>query len=182
MAPVLLNDFKDVLMTHVQRVCPPQEGFAQLVFDAHDLEILQSSTACLNDTCINGCIPLLFSSIQSVHAHRFAVLSTHDLIRIRYNADDHGLWRAMKHTLFWSKDIWVIPIHRPDPVGHWVLCIAQLAHCELLLFDSFGERQGWRANVQVFHSSHWLAHFATIILGNHDAYHPAQTNCPRTRS
>ena len=146
--PVLFHDNGDV--SHMERVHPPQEGLPRLVFDAHDLEILQSPTACLNDTCINGCIPLLFSLIQPSNAHRFAVFSTHDLVRVRYNADDASLWRAMKHIIFWSKDIWIVPIHRTDPVGHWVLCVAHLLSCELFLFDSFGERHGWRANVQVF--------------------------------
>ncbi|KAF8425356.1 hypothetical protein L210DRAFT_3653217 [Boletus edulis BED1] len=142
------SNYKDVQGTLVERTRPPKDGFSRLIFEVRDIEILQSPTACLNDTCINGCIPLLFSSIQPANIHQFAIFSTHDLIRIRYNADDDCLWRATKHTSFWFKDIWIIPIHRADPAGHWVLCIAHLRRQELLLFDSLGERHGWRANVQ----------------------------------
>ncbi|KAF9233292.1 hypothetical protein BU15DRAFT_54099, partial [Melanogaster broomeanus] len=78
-----------------------------------------------------------------------AVFSTHDLMRIRYNAPDEVLWKASEQTMFWSKDVWIIPIHRPSPVGHWVLCVAHFSRKELLLFDSLSEMKPWRADVQV---------------------------------
>ncbi|KAF9231589.1 hypothetical protein BU15DRAFT_90869 [Melanogaster broomeanus] len=102
----------------------------------------------INDVCINNCIPLLFSSPSPPEAHRFAVFSTHDLTRIRYNAPDEVLWKASEQTMFWSKDVWIIPIHRPSPVGHWVLCVAHFSRKELLLFDSLSEMKPWRADVQ----------------------------------
>ncbi|KIK79744.1 hypothetical protein PAXRUDRAFT_36366 [Paxillus rubicundulus Ve08.2h10] len=110
--------------------------------------MLKSPTAHINDVCINGCIPLLFSTIKPIDTHRFAVFSMHDLTRIQYNASDEVLWKAMWWICFWKKDIWIIPIQRPSPVGHWVLCIAYLSQKELLLFDSLGEQKPWRADVQ----------------------------------
>ncbi|KIJ20748.1 hypothetical protein PAXINDRAFT_39745, partial [Paxillus involutus ATCC 200175] len=78
-----------------------------------------------------------------------AVFSTHNLTRIQYNASNEVLWKAMRCICFWKKQIWIILIHRPSPIGHWVLCIARLSWKELLLFDSLGEQKPWRADVQV---------------------------------
>ncbi|KAF8835149.1 hypothetical protein BDN67DRAFT_873149, partial [Paxillus ammoniavirescens] len=78
-----------------------------------------------------------------------AVFSTHDLTCIQYNAPDKILWKATAWTLFWSKDLWIIPIHRPLLIGHWVVCIAYFSCKELQLFDSLGEQKPWRADVQV---------------------------------
>ena len=90
-----------------------------------------------------------FSFTPEDDAECFAVFLTHDLPRIRYNVSDESLWRGTRHTRFWIKDMWILPVHRPSPVGHWVLCIAFL-HCrELCLFDSLAEEKGWPADVQV---------------------------------
>ncbi|KAG1892711.1 hypothetical protein F4604DRAFT_1565355 [Suillus subluteus] len=68
-----------------------------------------------------------------------AILSTHDLPRIRYNASDEILWRNTSWTLFWEKDVWILPIHRPSPVGHWVFCMIYIQTKQLHLFDSLAE-------------------------------------------
>ncbi|KAG9309099.1 hypothetical protein JVU11DRAFT_10983 [Chiua virens] len=148
MTPLPSSEPTDVPEVLAGQTCPPQDGFSGTFFQVHDIEILQSPTECLNDICINGCIPLLFSSIKPSNAHQFTIFSTHDLICIWYNASDDCLWHTMKHNSFWCKDIWIIPIHHSDAGGHWVLCVAHLPHKELLLFDSLGEWRRWRANVQ----------------------------------
>ncbi|KAF8836910.1 hypothetical protein BDN67DRAFT_991962 [Paxillus ammoniavirescens] len=106
------------------------------------------STDQINDVCINSCIPLLFSALNIPEVHHFMVFSTHDLTHIHYNAPNEILWKAMTWTLFWSKDLWIIPIHRPLLVGHWVVCIVYFSCKELQLFDSLGEQKPWRADVQ----------------------------------
>ncbi|EGO30868.1 hypothetical protein SERLADRAFT_404853 [Serpula lacrymans var. lacrymans S7.9] len=63
-------------------------------------------------------------------------------------ASNDALWRNMSWTSCWDKDIWIIPIHRPHPVGHWVLCIAHFSTKELHLFDSFADKKGWKADVK----------------------------------
>ncbi|KAH7918047.1 hypothetical protein BV22DRAFT_974300, partial [Leucogyrophana mollusca] len=78
-----------------------------------------------------------------------AVLSTHDLVRVRYNASDAELWRQMHRTQYWLKETWIIPIHRPSSVGHWVLCVANCSMRQLHLFDSYAERKMWRGDVKV---------------------------------
>ena len=126
-----------------------QQGAYHFSFTPEDVAILANPTDCLNDVCINGCIHLLFSSIKPPNAECFAVFLTHDLPHIQYNASDESLWRGTHHMRFWTKDTWILPVHRPSPVGHWVLCIAFLCHRELCLFDSLAEEKGWPANVQV---------------------------------
>ncbi|KAF8444153.1 hypothetical protein L210DRAFT_3611346 [Boletus edulis BED1] len=127
------------------RVLPETEGFARGFLEPEDIAMLASPTSCINDVCLNNCIPLLFSAI---HTHtsipnRYAVFTTYDLPRARYK-NDPELWRATKHTQFWTKDLWILPIHRP---GHWVLCIADLSRRELRLFDSLAEESPWRKDV-----------------------------------
>jgi hypothetical protein len=82
-------------------------------------------------------------------AEQYAILSTHDLPRIRYNAPDDVLWRNMSWTSYWTKEVWILPIHRPSDVGHWVLCIIHLRSKELHLFDSFAERKPWKSDTKV---------------------------------
>ena len=128
---------------------PGMEGAYHLSFMPEDVVILANPTGCLNNVCINRCIALLFSLIKPPDADRFAVFLMHDLPHIQYNGSDESLWRGTWHTMFWTKDTWILPIHRPSPVGHWVLCIAHLPHRELCLFDSLAEEKGWPADIEV---------------------------------
>ncbi|KAG1775772.1 hypothetical protein EV702DRAFT_1198975 [Suillus placidus] len=132
------------------QVRPAQDGFPRQVFDSRDQSFLAQPTACLNDTCINGCAALLYSEIlMSSRVRPCAILSTHDLPCIRYNVSDEILWRNTSWTSFWDKDIWILPIHCPSPVGHWVLCAIYFQTKELHLFDSLAERQPWKNDVKV---------------------------------
>jgi len=135
-------------MTTVMR--PSVDGFPQQTFLPSDTNILVSPQARLNDACINGCAAFLYSAFLPAAAS-CAVLSTHDLSRIRYNADDDTLWRNVSWTCFWEKPIWVLPVHRSFPVGHWVLCMIYFPSRRLLLFDSLAEQQPWRKDIKVSH-------------------------------
>lgn len=116
------------------------------IFEPRDISFLASPTAFLNDICINGCAILLQMDISNP---TMAIFSTHNLPRIRYNATDDMLWRNTSWTHYWEKDVWVLPIHRPSNVGHWVLCVIYLSRKELHLFDSLAERKPWRHDVKV---------------------------------
>jgi len=129
---------------------PTVDGFPRQTFLPSDTNILASPQARLNDACINGCAALLYSAFLPF-ASPCAVLSTHDLPRIRYNVNDDTLWRNLSWTRFWEKPIWVLPIHRSLPVGHWVLCAIYFPSRQLLLFDSLAEQQPWRKDVKVSH-------------------------------
>jgi hypothetical protein len=96
----------------------------------------------LNDSLINGCAALLYSeSLQASPAvAQYVILSTHNLPCIWYNASDDVLWRNISWTCYWAKDIWIILIHRPAIIGHWVLCIVHLQSKELHLTNSFAEQ------------------------------------------
>lgn len=127
-------------------IYPSRTGCPRQIFEPKDIALLVSPTACINDVCINGCTVLLFSEVKSLAADRCALLSTHDLPRIRYNASDDILWRNVSWTSYWEKDIWILPIHRP---GHWVLCVIRFSSRELHLFDSFAERKPWKRDIKV---------------------------------
>ncbi|KAG2113977.1 hypothetical protein DEU56DRAFT_874329 [Suillus clintonianus] len=132
------------------RIWPSRHGFPRQIFDPRDISFLGSSTARLNDVCLNGCAILLHDSQMSIPvAQRIAILSTHDLPRIRYNAADEMLWRQSSWTRYWEKDIWILPIHRPVPVGHWVLCVICRSSKELHLFDSFAEKRPWQHDIKL---------------------------------
>lgn len=131
-----------------ERNHPSQDGYPHQIFEPKDIALLASPTACLNDTCINGCAVLLFSKLKSVVTGRCALLTSHDLPRIRYNASDDILWRNVSYTRYWEKDIWILPIHRPSNIGHWVLCVVRLSSKELHLFDSLAEKKPWKNDVK----------------------------------
>ncbi|KAG2046020.1 hypothetical protein BDR06DRAFT_985702 [Suillus hirtellus] len=132
----------------VQRIASSY-GFPPQVFDARDLSLLAHPTSHLNDTCINSCVALLYSEmLTSSHVRPCAILSTHDLPRIRYNASDDILWQNTLWTLFWERDLWLLPIHCPSPVRHWVFCAIYIPSKELHLFDSLAEQHPWKTDVQ----------------------------------
>ncbi|KAG1727949.1 uncharacterized protein EDB91DRAFT_1239464 [Suillus paluster] len=132
-----------------ERNYPSRDGYPPQIFELKDITLLASPTACLNDTCINGCTILQFSKLKSVVTGHCASLTTHDLPRIRYNASDDILWRNISYTCYWEKDIWILPIHCPSNIGHWVLCVIRLSSKELHLFDSLAERKPWKNDVKL---------------------------------
>ena len=129
---------------------PSTNDFPQQTLLPGDVSILASPQGRLNDACINGCAALLYSAFLPTAAS-CAVLSTHDLPWICYNADDDTVWCNVSWTHFWEKPIWVLPVHRLLPVGHWVLCVIYFPSKQLLLFDSLAEQQPWRKDVKVSH-------------------------------
>ena len=126
------------------------DGVPRQTFLPSDTDLLASPQGRLNDTCINGCATLLYSAFMPAAA-RCAVLSTHDLPRIRYYANDDSLWRNVSWTRFWEKPVWIIPIHRPLPMGHWVLCTIDFPSRKLFLFDSLAEPKPWKNEIKVSH-------------------------------
>ncbi|KAG2115640.1 hypothetical protein DEU56DRAFT_932629 [Suillus clintonianus] len=133
--------------TFTARVRPPCDGFPHQIFEPKDIAILCSPAACLNDICINSCAVLLYSELKVPNVS-CAILSTHDLPRIRYNAPDEVIWRQCSWTQYWERDIWVLPIHRPSHVGHWVFCAIYLPSKEFHLFDSLGDQKPWKRDVK----------------------------------
>lgn len=110
-----------------------------------------SPTALLNDNSLNGAALLLQTHLLHRNvdaANRVAILSTHDLVRARYAVSDEDLWRNTKRTEYWTRDVWILPIHRPE-AHHWVLCVVYLQEKQLHLFDSFADQRPWHAESKV---------------------------------
>ncbi|KAI6026008.1 hypothetical protein EDC04DRAFT_2930447 [Pisolithus marmoratus] len=122
-------------------------GFPRQTFLLNDISILMSPTTRLNDTCINGCATLLYSAFHPTTAS-CTILSTHDLPCICFNAEDDVLWRNLSCMQFWEKPIWILPIHRSLPMGHWVLCTIKFHSWQLFLFDSLAQQKPWRNDIK----------------------------------
>ncbi|KIN99430.1 hypothetical protein M404DRAFT_30479 [Pisolithus tinctorius Marx 270] len=142
------NDLPLVCGVYARRVRQSQDGFPRYIFELDDYERLASPTGLLNDSCINGCAALLYSEFLSLNAAWCAILSTHDLPCIQYHAEDNILWRNTSRTCYWEKPIWILPIHRPSPAGHWVVCIVKFTSKQILLFDSLAEQKPWKRDVK----------------------------------
>ncbi|KAF7979480.1 hypothetical protein HWV62_42311 [Athelia sp. TMB] len=86
---------------------------SRISYEASDIARFVSPTALLNDECINGAALLLQSHfIREFGSSDVAILSTHDLVRVRYGASDEDLWRNTKRSQYWTKDTWILPIHQ----------------------------------------------------------------------
>ncbi|KAG1770194.1 hypothetical protein EDD22DRAFT_977211 [Suillus occidentalis] len=139
---LLIDDFRvpsqdshTIMRGHVAtRTTSSTGGFPQQVFEPRDISFLTHPTAFLND--------------MDTPNPTVAIFSTHDLPRICYNAVDDILWRNTSWTRYWEKDVWVLPIHRPANVGHWVVCVIYLSRKELHLFDSLAEQKPWKHDVK----------------------------------
>lgn len=110
-----------------------------------------SPSALLDDNSLNGAALLLQTQLLQSEvdaAGSVVILSTHDLVRIQYGASDEQVWRNAKITQYWTKDIWILPIHRPE-AHHWVLCVICLNKKRLCLFDSFAAKQPWHAESKI---------------------------------
>ena len=122
-----------------------------VTFEKDTFQQFLSPTALLNDNSLNGAALLLQTRL--IHndvraANQVAILSTHDLVRARYAVSDEDLWRNTKRTEYWARDVWILPIHRPEAY-HWVLCVVYLREKRLHLFDSFADQQPWHAESKV---------------------------------
>jgi len=152
-----------------------KHGLPSVHFEVRDLAILKSGTARLNDICINGGAALLQDHFAPPNdTHRCAILSTFDLVRVRYRASDEDLWRNIHKTKYWDKCIWILPIHRRT-TEHWVIGIVSLKDHRILLFDSLAAERPWHRDVKVSLSIFYIhrCFVITHILGYHT---PRRTN------
>ncbi|KAF9479003.1 hypothetical protein BDN70DRAFT_807721 [Pholiota conissans] len=135
---------------------PTSPYFQAYGLGADELRILTKTNALLNSSCINGLSALLQrlftrDPLHSAAANRCVIFSTYDLVRIDYKASDAELWRNTYRTEFWSKDTWIIPIHRQSQC-HWVLAVVYLSSGRIHLFDSLAGRVSQRdiRNISIF--------------------------------
>ncbi|KAF7975585.1 hypothetical protein HWV62_9141 [Athelia sp. TMB] len=130
----------------------PPRRFPHVIL--HDTIQRFSLPTLLDGDSINNAANLLQRQLLhcgSASASSIAIFSTYDLARERYSGLDEQLWRSTKNTKYWMKDIWILPIHRPD-ANHWVLCAIYLDKKSLRLFDSFAEQRPWHSEIKVIMS------------------------------
>ncbi|KAG6808439.1 hypothetical protein H0H92_004109, partial [Tricholoma furcatifolium] len=134
------------------RYFPLRRG--RVVFGPQELQILSSTDGMLNDLCINGIAALLAQKFSdpahpfSSSARRCAVFSSYDLPLMRHRASTEEIWRRTRHTEYWSRDVWILPIHH-SATQHWVMCTVFPHRGEIYIFDSLAARESWPQQVQL---------------------------------
>ncbi|TFK17153.1 hypothetical protein FA15DRAFT_761178 [Coprinopsis marcescibilis] len=143
--PVLVKYLQSRVNTPVP-LSPPSiarvihhRGTNKVAFQLGEAELGRlSSNSWLNDECINGLATSFLHS--SPFPNHFALFSSHDTLMLQYDASDAEVWRRTKRTEYWSRSVWIFPIHRPSQ-HHWVLVVAYPTQNHMLLFDSLGSDQ-----------------------------------------
>ncbi len=132
----------------------------------------------MNDLCINGSLVLLQELFLRDPQHcdrasQCVVFSTYDLHRIHYKASDAELWRNTHRREYWSKTVWIIPIHRRG-ANHWVMAVLYLERKEVHLYDSFGSQPAWHQDVQVcyFQTTKIFVNMITTLFAIEYIYFP----------
>ncbi|KAF7299371.1 hypothetical protein MIND_00886400 [Mycena indigotica] len=114
--------------------------------DSTDLDRLLHRKRWLNNFCLNGVAAIIMQNFMSPTSS-CALLSTLDLHRVQYGTDDSVLWHHLAPTLYWEKDLWLIPIHRRQQ-QHWVFAIASKQEQLLFIYDSFADATGWNSDLE----------------------------------
>lgn len=119
--------------------------FHTLVFDADTLRRLSNPFVFLNSSAINGCSALLYDLKPREDV---VIFSSYDLTRMRDGTSDSELWRHTKHTKFWQRHMWIIPVHRMHQV-HWTSAVVNTAAGTIELFDSLADKRETEKDLQV---------------------------------
>jgi Ulp1 protease family, C-terminal catalytic domain len=131
-----------IVTTHPRHL---QLQHRQLYFSASDIRRFKSPTAWLNDVCINDGAALLQWHLGGSNSDGIAIISTHAISTL----DDGALWRLSRHSIFWQKSRWLVPIHHTTPSEHWVLGIMDFTSRKIGFFDSLADESLWGHDVQV---------------------------------
>ncbi|KAH6902181.1 hypothetical protein BKA70DRAFT_1229224 [Coprinopsis sp. MPI-PUGE-AT-0042] len=125
----------------------------QYHWGASDVARLRSPTAQLNSACMNSGAALLRAILSaspstSMSSAKCCIFSTFDLSMVRDGSLSDAIWRRTRTSEYWTKAIWIIPIHRTLPYEHWVLAIVQLTTGKIFLFDSLAETRHWLNDIE----------------------------------
>lgn len=108
---------------------------------------LNSPTQMLNDECVNT-LGRVFLNLTGGQKQSYALFSSF-LPTLIQNRNDEQLWNVTQKHEFWTKSVWIIPIHRAAE-KHWVLSIVSHVDKTIFLFDSLsGSRSSWSENIKV---------------------------------
>jgi hypothetical protein len=114
-------------------------------FRPSDIARFENPTAQLNDVCMNDSATLLQSHFNTPYSDVIAIISTLALP----TSEDGYLWRIARHSMYWEKDLWLVPLHRTAPYEHWVLCVLDFPRRQIGHFDSLADQSLWEQDVKV---------------------------------
>ncbi|KAH6901160.1 hypothetical protein BKA70DRAFT_1114978, partial [Coprinopsis sp. MPI-PUGE-AT-0042] len=117
-------------------------------WDTQDLARLQSQTARLNSTCMNSGAALIKSILSaspstSRSSSLCCIFSTFDLLMVCDGTLSTAMWCRSCQLEYWTKPVWLFPLHRLLPYEHWVLAIVHVKMGCIYLFDSLAETAHW---------------------------------------
>ncbi|KAH6890083.1 hypothetical protein BKA70DRAFT_1120762 [Coprinopsis sp. MPI-PUGE-AT-0042] len=123
------------------------------LWEPADIARLESPTARLNSACINSGAALIKAVLSaspstSTSASFCCIFSTFDLLMVRNGALSDAMWRRTSPLAYWTKTIWILPIHRVHPYQHWVLAVIQLKTGRVFLFDSLAKASHWSDDIE----------------------------------
>lgn len=121
------------------------DSFPTLLFDSDTLGRLSNPRKLLDASAINGCTAILYSLFPRGST---AIFSSFDLTRMLDGIPDKHLWRHTKRTEFWTKDFWIIPIHRPHEV-HWTVASVCISQKTIHVFDSLAVEESTSQDLRV---------------------------------
>ena len=124
------------------------ETLPAIYFNKLAISCLMNLRAMLNNTCINEGLQFLLSYLQPEHAEYCAIFLAYTMTYIKEEADDLTLWHDVCHCVYWTKAIWILPIHLQHPYLHWSLCIINMGTTTIWLFDSVIDKSCWMNNVK----------------------------------
>ncbi|KAK1222995.1 hypothetical protein PQX77_014141 [Marasmius sp. AFHP31] len=105
----------------------------------------------LDDELVNGCAVLLQQTFETRDVE-CAIFSSHVIPQLLQgsNSSADAAWRYNSGTQYWSKPLWILPIH-DKASHHWALAVIRVEAEEIYMFDSFGQRSflsGWLPDIQ----------------------------------
>jgi hypothetical protein len=114
-------------------------------FEPSDIQRFASPTEWLNDVCINDGAILLQLHLNTSQSDMIAIISTLALPTLK----DDSLWRIARHSTYWERDLWIVPIHRYAPYEHCLLGVVNFVRGEIAIFDSLADQSLWERDVEV---------------------------------
>ena len=119
--------------------------------------------------------------LSSLYANNCVLYSTYVLTTHHSPKNDNNcIWRYLKHTEYWTKSIWIIPIHHLTQ-EHWVLCIVNQISKHVDFFDSLAQQSEWMNDIKVSITPLppllRLTQFKNYTTGHNVTHFTAGTHC-----
>lgn len=154
---------------YAQFSCYPSHGGTVLSWSDpsfirnHGILVQDHGNLAWNDIHVDHYLPLLqryFVSQDTAVSSRpwnCAIFTSNAFSGMKATIDLSLLWENTKHTEYWMKDIWILPVYCEESTG-WILCVAYLKDRLVHIIDRSGlGAQGWISRyMQVCESSDCL--------------------------